>query len=50
MTSASQRRRSRGPATCARRLGLDEKVNRLALICRAMFELMEASSGVAGIN
>jgi len=25
---------------------LDEKVNRLALICRAMFELMQASSGV----
>jgi hypothetical protein len=25
---------------------LDDKVNRLALICRAMFELMQASSGV----
>ena len=25
---------------------LDEKVNRLALICRAMFELMQASSGI----
>ena len=25
---------------------LDDKVNRLALICRAMFELMQASSGI----
>jgi sigma54-dependent transcription regulator len=27
-------------------LELDEKINRLAIICRAMFELLQASSGI----
>ena len=37
---------ARGDAAHRVAMDLDEKVNRLALICRGMFELLQASSGI----